>query len=124
MLLFFCLQPMDPSELIKSKHRGPQLYAFAVGFGFNIFTFLINLCLFAVELDRENWCIAHLDVDHTIPDDNAVEVFKENPVLAKEFKLRNNRFLALARVTLWVQLLNSAVVSLPIVVMEECRRCL
>lgn len=37
---------------------------------FNSLTAFTFLLLYVVEMNRENWLIKHLDIDHSIPDDN------------------------------------------------------
>ena len=45
----------------------------------NSFTLLVFIYLYYVELRRENFCVKHFDIDHTVPDNNIINIIDTIP---------------------------------------------
>jgi hypothetical protein len=73
------------------------------------FNFLSTLCFvtcYTIELNRENWCIEHLDISDDYGDNNLPLVLKERPELEKALHKINDRYYYSSQITAGVYSVN------------------
>lgn len=75
----------------------------------NAVTFLIVLCLYCVELWRENWCITYLDIDPDRPNSNLDTEIEAYPLIKLEMYRRNSLYMNAFRCASSAMVLNFAV---------------
>ena len=73
------------------------------------FNFLSTLCFitcYTIELNRENWCIEHLDISDDYGDNNLPLVLKERPELEMALHKINDRYYYSSQITAGVYSVN------------------
>ena len=92
MLLLFVPQKCDDSvcSLIDNLTKTEAMHVSTLFFNF-LSLFAFSLC-YTCELNRENWCVHHLDIDKNFGDNNLVNVLKDNPEFDKALTKYNDRY--------------------------------
>lgn len=72
----------------------------------NGLTLMLFIFVYYIELKRENYCVKHFDIDHTVPDDNIIEILDGKPELKAQLAKINNRYYKFVKLILFVYFLN------------------
>jgi len=106
MLVLFVPQSCGDSvcSITDNLYRDDQLHRTSLGVNF-----LSTLCFitcYTIELNRENWCIEHLDISDDYGDNNLPLVLKERPALEKALHKINDRYYYSSQITAGVYSVN------------------
>lgn len=87
-----CLENDTPrvctlSENLNTKDKYHQLALII-----NCLTLVMFLGLYKIELTRENYCIKHFDIDHSVADNNLVNVIDNIPDVKKNINKQNKYY--------------------------------
>ena len=106
MLVLFVPQSCGDSicSITDNLYRDDELHRTSLAFNF-----LSTLCFvtcYTIELNRENWCIEHLDISDDYGDNNLPLVLKERPELEKALHKINDRYYYSSQITAGVYSVN------------------
>ena len=82
---------------------------------FNLITFMFCLCLYYIEIQRENWCIEYLDVDNKLPNNYLNTVIEKYPKFKIQMYKLNNNYYKISYLTIVSILFNFTVSSIYII---------
>ena len=106
MLVLFVPQSCGDSvcSITDNLYREDELHRTSL-----VFNFLSTLCFitcYTIELNRENWCIEHLDISDDYGDNNLPLVLKERPELEMALHKINDRYYYSSQITAGVYSVN------------------
>ena len=106
MLVLFVPQSCENSvcSITDNLYREDELHRTSL-----VFNFLSTLCFitcYTIELNRENWCIEHLDISDDYGDNNLPLVLKERPELEMALHKINDRYYYSSQITAGVYSVN------------------
>jgi hypothetical protein len=80
----------------------------------NLATFVSVLEFYRAELNRENWCINYLDIDHDKPTNNLDDEIEAYPEFKSKMKSLNSYYLITTYVAIFMLMINFALSSVAI----------
>ena len=106
MLVLFVPQSCDNSvcSITDNLYREDHLHRTSLAFNF-LSTICFVVC-YTIELNRENWCIEHLDISDDYSDNNLPLVLKERPELENALHKINDRYYYSSHITAGVYSVN------------------